>query len=113
MLFSKDAKAIISVCETDHPPVWINTLPEDGCMSNFARPEATNKNRQDFPQFYKVNGAIYLSYCDYIKEEKSFFGHRTFAYVMPKDRSVDIDDEVDFKLAELFKTNAGNKKLNL
>jgi len=108
-LFFKEAKAIVSVCEVDHHPLWANTLPEDGCMKNFIRQEIINKNRQELPVFYRLNGAIYLAYCNYIKQCKSFIGKETFAYIMPKERSVDIDDEIDFELAQiLMKNNTPN-----
>ena len=108
-LFLKEAKSIVSVCEVDQHPLWSNTLPEDGCMKNFIRQEIMNINRQKLPVFYRLNGAIYLAYCNYIKEQKSFFGKNTFAYIMPKSRSMDIDDEVDFKLAQiLVKNNISN-----
>lgn len=102
LLFLKETKAIVSVCEVDYHPLWVNTLPEDGCMKDFIRQDVLNRNRQELPKFYRLNGAIYLSYCDYIKEEKSFFGEKTFAYIMSRERSIDIDDEIDFKLAEIL-----------
>lgn len=101
-LFLKEAKAIVSVCEVDHHPLWANTLPEDGCMKDFIRQEIMNKNRQELPVFYRLNGAIYLAYCDYIKEQKSFLGEKTFAYIMPRERSIDIDKEIDLRLAEIL-----------
>jgi len=61
-----------------------------------------NKNRQELPVFYRLNGAIYLSFCNYIKDRKSFYGENTFAYIMPDERSIDIDNMLDFKLAELL-----------
>lgn len=109
LLFLKEAKAIVSVCEVDHHPLWANTLPEDGCMKNFIRREIMNKNRQELPVFYRLNGAIYLAYWNCLKEQKSFFGNRTFAYVMPKDRSVDINNEIDFKLARNIVNTKGKK----
>ena len=105
LLFLKEAKAIVSVCEVDHHPLWANTLPEDGCMKDFIRQEIMNKNRQELPVFYRLNGAVYLAYCSYIKQCKSFLGKETFAYIMPKERSIDVDDEIDFKLAEILMKN--------
>jgi len=102
LLFLKEAKAIVSVCEVDHHPLWANTLPENGCMKNFIRKEIMNKNRQELPVYYRLNGAIYLAYCDYIREQKSFLGSETFAYIMPKERSIDIDDDIDFRLAKIL-----------
>lgn len=101
-LFLKKAKAIVSVCEVDHHPLWVNTLPEDGCMKNFIRQEIMNKNRQELSVLYRLNGAIYLAYCNYLKKYRSFIGEKTFAYVMPKERSIDIDNEVDLSLAEVL-----------
>jgi len=84
LLFLKKAKAIVSVCEVDHHPLWANTLPEDGCMKNFTRQDIMNKNRQELPIFYRLNGVIYLAYCNYIKQCKGLLGEKTFAYIMPK-----------------------------
>jgi len=109
LLFLKKAKAIVSVCEVDHHPLWANTLPEDGCMKDFIRQVVLNRNRQELPKFYRLNGAIYIAYCDYLQKQKSFFGKKTFAYIMSRERSIDIDSEVDFKLAEiLMKNNTPN-----
>ena len=102
LLFEKKAGAIVSVCETEHHPGWVNRLPKSGCMKNFIKPEAC-KNRQELDRFYRLNGAISLGWCDYIKRQRSFFGNDTFAYVMPREKSLDIDNEIDFELAKLLK----------
>ena len=109
LLFLREAKAIVSVCEVDHHPLWSNILPDDGCMKDFIKPEVMNKNRQELPKFYRLNGAIYMAYCDYLKKQKNFFCKKTFAYIMQKDKSIDIDSEIDFKLTEiLMKSNTPN-----
>lgn len=94
------AKAIVSVCEVDHHPWWNNTLPEDMCMEHFIRPEILNLNRQSLPKYYRLNGAIYLAEWKFIRQKKSWYGKYTYAYVMPRERSVDIDTALDFALAE-------------
>ena len=104
-LILKEAKAIVSVCEADHHSLWANILPKDGCMKDFIRPETMNKNRQELPIFYRLNGSIYFAYCNYIKQCKSFIGKETFAYIMPKSRSVDIDNEIDLNLVEVLMKN--------
>lgn len=101
-LKDKNARAVVSICETDHHPWWSNTLPENGNMKDFLRPEILNKRRQDLLVFYRLNGAMYLADTDYLHECNGFFGPDTFAYKMPKNRSVDIDSDVDFKLAVLL-----------
>lgn len=99
---AREARAVVSVCATDHHPWWANTLPPDANMSGFLRPEALNTNRQDLPPHYRLNGAIYLASPQYLARQGSFYGDRTFAYVMPRERSVDIDDAIDLKLANVL-----------
>jgi CMP-N,N'-diacetyllegionaminic acid synthase len=48
--------------------------------------------------FWKVNGAIYIADLSHLKIHKDFAAPDL--YVMPKDRSVDIDTEEDWKIAE-------------
>ena len=105
LLFLKEAKAIVSVCEVNHHPLWANNLPEDECMKDFIRKEIMNKNRQELPVFYRLNGAIYLAYCNYLKQCKNYIGKETFAYIMPRERSIDIDSEIDLNLAEVLIKN--------
>ncbi len=101
-MFEKGAGSVISVCETEHPPYWSNTLPPDGCMKDFVRKDIMNKNRQELPKFYRLNGAIYASDVEYLYKLNCFFGEKTFAYVMPFERSVDIDHKTDMLLSEIL-----------
>ena len=99
LLEKKSANAVISVCEVDHPPMWSNVLTKDGNMIHFAETDKENR-RQDLEQYYRLNGAIYLSRMDYYLREPSLYKEKCFAYIMPKERSVDIDDAFDFFMAE-------------
>ena len=38
----------------------------------------------------------------FLTEERNFLGKQTLAYVMPPERSVDIDDILDFRIAEML-----------
>lgn len=100
LLESKNADALISVCEMDHSPLWSNILPQDGNMSNFLRGEVLNKRSQDLEKYYRINGAIYICKTERLLEEKSFFlKNNIFAYKMDRRSSIDIDEEVDFEIA--------------
>jgi CMP-N,N'-diacetyllegionaminic acid synthase len=104
LLKKKKADSIISVCEMDHSPLWSNTLPNDGNMNNFLRDEVLNKRSQDLEKYYRLNGAIYICQSDKLLEEKRFFlKENIFAYVMDRKSSIDIDDEIDFKMAQTIK----------
>ena len=102
-LIRKGADAIISVCEMDHSPLWSNTLPEDGSMSHFIREEVKNKRSQDLDDYYRLNGAIYICKTDLLLKEETFFiKENIYAYKMDRKSSIDIDEKIDFKLAEFF-----------
>jgi len=96
----RKASAVISVCHAYKNPLWMNTLPANGRMDSFIRKYITKKNRQKLPLYYQVNGAVYVWKWDYYKKNKSTYSAKTFAYVMPKKRSIDIDDEFDWIIGE-------------
>lgn len=59
-----------------------------------------NKRSQDLEQYYQINGAIYICDLDKFLEEKSLFlEENIFAYKMDREHSIDIDEEIDFKIA--------------
>lgn len=111
LLFSKNARSIVSVCKVEYGPHWMSILPPNGRMKDFINLEAVGKRRKINTDFYKINGAIYLAYYNYIRSRGGFFGDKTFAYIMPRERSIDIDDIFDFKIAEWVMKN-GYKTLS-
>lgn len=103
LLEEKKADAVVSVCEMDHSPLWSNTLPEDGNMSSFLRDEVLNKRSQDLEKYYRLNGAIYICKIEKLLEHKSFFlKDNIFAYIMDRKSSIDIDEKIDFEMAEVL-----------
>jgi CMP-N,N'-diacetyllegionaminic acid synthase len=99
---NENAEAIVGVCEAEHHPLWSNTLPENGSMKNFLSESIKGLNRQQLPIYYRLNGAIFISKTDTLYKEKTFIHENTFSYIMPNERSIDIDYEIDFRLAELL-----------
>lgn len=103
LLYSKNADAVVSVCEMEHSPLWSNTLPEDRAMFHFVRDEVKNKRSQDLETYYRINGAIYICDIKKLLEEKTFFLKESiFAYTMERKNSIDIDEEMDLKFAEVL-----------
>ncbi len=100
-LYSKEADAVVSVCEAEHPPLWSNTLPENLSMKNFLRDDLKSKVSQDLPTYYHINGAIYICKTERLLKESTYFlKDNIFAFLMEAEKSVDIDSLIDFKLAE-------------
>ena len=95
--------SVISVCEAEHSPIWQNELGKNDSMADFIKPEFQNKRSQDLPTYYRLNGAIYIAPTGQLQQHKTFFlGQGTTAYKMDAEASVDVDNALDFKLADLI-----------
>jgi CMP-N-acetylneuraminic acid synthetase len=100
ILHEKQADAVISVAKTDPPPHWSGAIGSDLSIANFISTKALVRS-QDLEDFYHLNGAIYLNRIERLYEEKTFlFRSNSYAYIMPRERSVDIDEEIDLIIAE-------------
>lgn len=102
LLQKKNARAVIGVTETDHSPLWCGVLPENGNLENFISKETLAKPRQQLPTYYRINGALYIFQRESFSPKMNLYEADCFAYVMPKERSIDIDDEMDFQMAEFL-----------
>lgn len=98
-LLQKADTAVISVCEVDHSPLWCNTLPNDHCLNGFLLKE-NDKQRQEIETYYRLNGAVYFVRIPAFFEDDFLYREGSYAYVMPRERSIDIDTELDFIIAE-------------
>lgn len=101
LLGKKKGKAVVSVCTTQHSPLWSNTLPENLAMDNFIRDEVKGKRAQDLPLYYRINGAIYIIETTTFLQTLTFLPEKQcYAFIMDPMASVDIDNEIDFIIAE-------------
>lgn len=104
MALEKQADSVVSVCLTRHHPYITIRIAEDGTLVDFMgnTPPHLDLRRQDFPPVYALNGAIYLTRRQTLLDQRTFYPLRTFPYVMPPERSLDIDDCWDLHLANLI-----------
>lgn len=101
LMDEKDANSVVSVCEMEHSPLWSNTLGDDLCMDHFRRENYCDMRRQELPTYYRLNGAIFLVTREELKQQQ-MLRHKSYAYIMPTERSIDIDTEFDFKVTECY-----------
>ncbi len=100
-LKQKEGDAVVSVCESDHSPLWANTLPEDLSMEHFIREEVKGKRAQELPVYYRLNGAIYIIKTSTFLQTMTFMPEeKCYAFIMNQLNSVDIDNDIDFIMAE-------------
>ncbi|WP_279117848.1 cytidylyltransferase domain-containing protein [Fusobacterium varium] len=109
MYLEKKANSVVSVCEMEHSPLWANILNEEKRMDSFLRGIDVNGNRQELETYYRINGALYIANVEYFKKYQNFYYKDSYAYIMEKENSIDIDDELDFKIAEYLMKQWRNK----
>lgn len=105
LMNQKNADSITAVCEMDHSPLWSNTLAADLSMENFERDEYKNLGRQQLPTYYRINGALYLRKIRYGENSISLLEKNEYALIMERAKSIDIDTELDFRMAEIILQN--------
>ena len=92
-------KTSTSVCEVKKHPDWMFELGPKNKLVKYTKTELV-EIRQDLKMLYQLNGALYLARIDWLKKHRHFVCDDTIGYVMPWERSVDIDDYSDLELAE-------------
>jgi len=94
--------SVISVCEIEHPIEWMYRLDNNKIMTPIVADADKVQRSQDASKVYRLNGAVYITKRDIVIKENRIKGNDTRAYIMPQERSVDIDTEQDFQLAEIL-----------
>ncbi|MDD3324208.1 MAG: acylneuraminate cytidylyltransferase family protein [Sulfurospirillaceae bacterium] len=77
-------------------------VSNDGKVALSKKLDSSIVRRQDAPKSYDMNASIYIWKRDIILNEKSLFLDKTGLYVMPEERSIDIDTELDFEFVEFL-----------
>lgn len=97
-----DAKAnsCVSVCEPAKSPYWMYQVDEANRLMPLFPDEHDTPRRQELPPTYVLNGAVYVVNTTAMLEHEQFVFGDTVAYVMPRERSLDIDSDAELVLAE-------------
>ena len=77
-------------------------LSEDGAPVLSKPPKTAVDRRQDSPQCFDMNGSIYAWTYQSLMESEGLFNFDSRLYVMPEERSIDIDTDIDFEFVEFI-----------
>jgi CMP-N-acetylneuraminic acid synthetase len=97
---AEKASFLMSVSLFDHTP--FTALKMDGQYLSRYFPEYKGAKPGTLPLAYRPNGAIHVLDVPAFEREKSYFAEPLLGYVMPPERSVDVDTAIDLQLAELM-----------
>jgi CMP-N,N'-diacetyllegionaminic acid synthase len=98
LIEQRQADAVVGVTPVRQHPAWVKVIDADGWVKPFLGTTSPAR-RQDLPEGYAINGALYLIRTPVFEKEGSFYPERTAAHIMPAERSVDIDTPWDLWLA--------------
>ena len=102
LLKKRKCDMIISVSETKKCSFTSNKLNKNHSLKNFYAKKYRLKNRQIMPKTYSIDGTIYVGKWDIFYKKKDWLKQNTCAMIMPQNRSVDIDNFIDFEMAKLM-----------
>ena len=99
LLTKSNADSSVSVMKLDHAihPVKLKVLSGD-ILEPFIEEENGRMASHELPDLYVRNCSVYVSKIAIIKQG-NVLGKRCLGYVMPRDRSIDINDPIDFEFA--------------
>jgi CMP-N,N'-diacetyllegionaminic acid synthase len=97
----RSVPSVVSVTECATHPAWCYGIGTRGHLTRML-PGEPPARRQGLPPAYVLNGALYYSDAAWLRRGRRLVTEETLAYVMPAERSVDIDTWLDWKFAELL-----------
>ena len=100
IFFDNHEDSVVSVSKTEDSPLLIRTVNHDGKLNKILDVNSTCR-RQDMPEYFRVNGSIYINKIDEININTSFNDNR-HAFIMKNEHSVDIDEMKDLIIAEYY-----------
>lgn len=98
----RNSPSCVSVTEPGKNPYWMYTIDEKGRIRPLIETVVPITRRQDLPRVYALNGAVYVAKTEWLKNKRTFITTETIAYVMPDERSLDVDTELGLKLCDFF-----------
>ena len=103
VLLEGDADVVVTVRPAERNPYFnMVTLDGRGYASLVIRPDADVQNRQTAPPVFDLTTVAYAARPEFEMKAKSLFEGRVKTVLVPAERALDIDTELDFEMAEFL-----------
>jgi CMP-N-acetylneuraminic acid synthetase len=101
-LFQTGGESVVSVTAFDDPPFWAVETDDEGYLSPyFGEGYLWSTTRtQEVPDLHRPNASVYVATVSAFDKHGSFYTDETRGYEMPRERSLDIDEPFDLKIAD-------------
>ena len=101
-IFEKNNFDVLFTSTFENKSILKSGFTEGNKFFPISNPEYCFTNRQSLPEVYKPNGAIYIFKANKFLEKSKIPSANMGTFTMPEDRSIDIDNDDDFKKAEMI-----------
>jgi len=105
----ENADILITACPSKNNPYFNMVELENGRIRKVIKLDPRPRRRQDAPVVFVMNASIYIWKRKAILEYDTLYTDKTSLYVMPEERSVDIDTELDWEFVEFITGKLGAK----
>lgn len=97
-----DTDTVLSIFESKRNPYWTMLEYKKGYLYVSKKPTCTITCRQELPRVYSMAGSVTCAWRDTIMQKGDYFTGRVRGVIVPADRAIDIDSELDFKICEML-----------
>ena len=104
-----DTDVVVTVSTASRSPYFNMIIREADGSSRLVLGDAGYTRRQDAPPVYDMTTVAYVTRPDFIMRASGLFQGRVRSIVVPKERAIDIDDALDFLVAEVLYKNANDR----
>ncbi|MDX1754698.1 MAG: acylneuraminate cytidylyltransferase family protein [Marinobacter sp.] len=91
-------ESVVSVSPVEHPLAWCGKVDANGALLGIDLQSA--QRSQDYEPDYRLNGAVYVVDVAGFVASGSLFTDRILASIMPRERSVDVDEALDLTICQ-------------
>lgn len=101
LMIERRADWVVGVTRAKEPSIWLSELSDRDRLAGYAEASVQQTQRQASREVYLPNGALFLARASVLMSSERLYTEQTYAYVMPEERSVDVDSAWDLHLADL------------
>ena len=102
-LIKANANTCVAVSPVAHRPEWHGFIANDGCFDPFRVSRSVSKAASD-EDVYMLNGAGFVFRTQSFIKNEVFVDGATQTYIMPEERSLDIDTSFQLHIADVILT---------
>jgi CMP-N,N'-diacetyllegionaminic acid synthase len=95
-------QCVVSVCRTSIKPYLTFQITTEGILNPIMKVPSLKLSQHNHPKYWRLNGAMYLANCDWLRKNVAFITSETIGYLMPSERSIDVDTKMDWDWAEFL-----------